>query len=69
MTPIDKANDLIVKVLIELDPETFKRAQKIALKYTDEMISEVELLRVEDPEYKAFQLRFWKSTKNKIEKL
>jgi hypothetical protein len=69
MTPIDKANDLIVKVLIELDPETFKRAQKIALKYTDEMISEVEILRFEDPEYKVFQLRFWKSTKNKIEKL
>jgi hypothetical protein len=69
MTPIDKANDLIVKVLIELDPETFKQAQKIALSFTDEMISEVELLRVEDPEYKAFQLRFWKSTKNKIEKL
>lgn len=69
MTPIDKANDLIVKVLIELDPETFKQAQKIALSFTDEMISEVEFLRVEDPEYKAFQLRFWKSTKNKIEKL
>ena len=69
MTPIDKANDLIVKVLIELDPETFKQAQKIALSFTDEMISEFELLRVEDPEYKAFQLRFWKSTKNKIEKL
>lgn len=69
MTPIDKANDLIVKVLIELDPGTFKQAQKIALSFTDEMISEVELLRVEDPEYKAFQLRFWKSTKNKIEKL
>jgi hypothetical protein len=69
MTPIDKANDLIVKVLIELDPEIFKQTQKIALSFTDEMISEVELLRVEDPEYKAFQLRFWKSTKNKIEKL
>lgn len=67
MTPNDKANELLVKVLIELDPETFKQAQKIALSFTDEMISEVELLRTEDLEYKGFHLRYWKSTKNKIQ--
>ena len=69
MTPIDKKNDLIVSALFEFEKLTSNEAKKIALMITNEIINEVELLRIEDIDYKDFILKYWKRVKNELEKL
>jgi hypothetical protein len=69
MTPIDKKNYLIVSALFEFEKLTSNEAKKIALMITNEMINEVELLRIEDIDYKDFILKYWKRVKNELEKL
>lgn len=69
MTPIDKKNELIVKSLFELQRLTFDEAKKIALLIAKEMINEVEILRIEDIEYRMFILKYWKNVIKELEKL
>jgi len=69
MTPIDKKNELIVKSLVELQRLTADEAKKIALLIAKEMINEVEILRIEDMEYRMFILKYWKNVIKELEKL
>jgi hypothetical protein len=69
MTPIDKKNELIVKSLVELQRLTADEAKKIALLIAKEMLNEVEILRIEDMEYRMFILRYWKNVIKELEKL
>ena len=69
MTAIDKANELIVKVLIKFERITLIEAKKIVLMTVDEMINELEILRINDIDYKKLILRYWKNVKQEIEKL
>ena len=69
MTAIDKANELIVKVLIKFERITLIEAKKIVLMAVDEMINELEILRIEDIDYKKLMLRYWNEVKQEIEKL
>lgn len=69
MTPIDKKNELIVQSLFTLQRLTSDEAKKIALLIANEMINEVEILRIEDMEYRKFILTYWKKVKHEIEKL
>lgn len=69
MKAIDKANELIVKVLIKFERITLIEAKKIVLMAVDEMINELEILRIEDIDYKKLMLRYWNEVKQEIEKL
>ena len=69
MTPQEKKNDLIVSALFEFEELTSNEAKKIALMITNQMINEVELLRIEDIDYKNFTLNYWKRVKKELEKL
>ena len=69
MKAIDKANELIVKVLIKFERITLIEAKKIVLMAVDEMINELEILRIEDIDYKKLMLRYWQEVKQEIEKL
>lgn len=69
MTPIDNANFLIVKALRVFERLTLNEAKKIANLVANEVINEVELLRIDDQEYKQFLLKYWKNTKNNIDKI
>jgi hypothetical protein len=69
MTPQEKKNDLIVSALFEFEKLTSNEAKKIALMITNQMINEVELLRIEDIYYKNFTLNYWKRVKKELEKL
>ena len=69
MTPIDKKNELIVKSLFELQRLTSDEAKKIALLIAKEMLNEVELLRIEDNDYRMFTLKYWKNVIKELEKL
>ena len=69
MTPQEKKNDLIVSALFEFEKLTSNEAKKIALMITNQMINEVELLRIEDIDYKNFTLNYWKRVKKELEKL
>lgn len=69
MTPIDKKNELIVKSLFELQRLTADEAKKIALLIAKEMLNEVELLRIEDNDYRMFTLKYWKNVIKELEKL
>ena len=69
MTPIDNANFLIVKALRVFERLTLHEAKKIANLVADEVINEVELLRIDDQEYRKFVLKYWKNTKNNIDKI
>ena len=69
MTPIDKKNELIVKSLFELQRLTADEAKKIALLIAKEMLNEVEILRIEDMEYRMFILKYWKNVIKELEKL
>jgi hypothetical protein len=69
MTAIDKANELIVKSLIKFERITLIEAKKIVLITVDEMINEIEILRINDIDYKKLMLRYWKNVKQQIEKL
>jgi len=69
MTAIDKKNELIVKALFQFEKLTSNEAKKIALMLTNEMINEVEILLIEDMNYKTFILKYWKQVKQEIEKL
>ena len=69
MTAIDKANELIVKVLIKFERITLIEAKKIVLIAVDEMIKELDILIIEDMDYKKLMLRYWHNVKQEIEKL
>jgi preprotein translocase subunit SecE len=69
MTAIEKANELIVKALIKFERLTLIEAKKIVLMTVDEMINELEILRIEDIDYKKLMLRYWQEVKQEIEKL
>ena len=69
MTPIDKKNELIVKSLFELQRLTSDEAKKIALLIAKEMLNEVEILRIEDNDYRMFTLKYWKNVIKELEKL
>ena len=69
MKAIEKANELIVKVLIKFERITLIEAKKIVLMAVDEMINELEILRIEDIDYKKLMLRYWNEVKQEIEKL
>lgn len=69
MTAIDKKNELIVKSLFELQRLTSDEAKKIALLIAKEMLNEVEILRIEDMEYRMFILKYWKNVIKELEKL
>ena len=69
MTPIDKKNELIVKSLFELQRLSSDEAKKIALLIAKEMLNEVELLRIEDNDYRMFTLKYWKNVIKELEKL
>lgn len=69
MTAIDKKNELIVRALFQFEKLTSNEAKKIALMVTNEMINEVEILLIEDMNYKTFILKYWKQVKQEIEKL
>ena len=72
MTPIDNANFLIVKALRVFERLTLDEAKKIANLVANEVINEVEMLQIDDQEYRQFVLKYWKNTKaniNKIEKI
>ena len=69
MTPIDNANFLIVKALRVFDKLTLYEAKKIAILVANEVINEVEMLRIDDEEYRQFILKYWKNTKENIDKI
>jgi hypothetical protein len=69
MTPIDNANFLIVKALRVFERLTLDEAKKIANLVANEVINEIELLRIDDQEYRQFVLKYWKNTKNNIDKI
>jgi hypothetical protein len=69
MTPIDNKNYLIAKTLIVLNRISIDEAKKITLLICDEVMSEIDLLRIEDIEYKKTMFSYWKRTKQEIEKL
>ena len=69
MTPIDNANFLIVKALRVFERLTLDEAKKIANLVANEVINEVELLRIDDQEYRQFVLKYWKNTKANIDKI
>lgn len=69
MTPIDNANFLIVKALRVFERLTLDEAKKIANLVANEVINEVELLRIDDQEYRQFVLKYWKNTKSNIDKI
>jgi len=69
MTPQDNANFLIVKALRVFNKLTLDEAKKIANLVADEVINEVELLRIDDEEYRQFVLKYWKNTKKNIDKI
>lgn len=69
MTPIDNANFLIVKALRVFERLTLDEAKKIANLVAEEVINEVQLLRIDDQEYRQFVLKYWKNTKNNIDKI
>lgn len=69
MTPIDNTNYLIAKTLKVFERINIDESKKIALLICDEMISEIDLLRIEDIEYKKAMSLYWKRTKQEIEKI
>lgn len=69
MTAIDKKNELIVRALFQFEKLTSNEAKKIALMVTNEMINEVEILLIEDMNYKTFILKYWKQVKHELEKI
>jgi hypothetical protein len=69
MTPQDNANFLIVKSLRVFERLTMSEAKKIATLIANEVINEVELLRIDDEEYRQFILKYWKNTKKNIDEL
>lgn len=69
MTPIDNANFLIVKALRVFNKLTIYEAKKIAILVANEVINEVEMLRIDDEEYRQFILKYWKNTKANIDKI
>lgn len=69
MTPIDNANFLIVKALRVFERLTLDEAKKIANLVANEVINEVEMLRIDDQEYRQFVLKYWKNTKSNIDKI
>ena len=69
MSATDKANELIVKALIQFEKLTLIEAKKIVLITANEMINELEILRIEDIDYKKLMLRYWQKVKQEIEKL
>ena len=69
MTPNDNANFLIVNALRVFERLTLAEAKKIANLVAEEVINEVQLLRIDDQEYKQFVLKYWKNTKNNIDKI
>lgn len=69
MTPTDNANFLIVKALRVFESLTLAEAKKIANLVSEEVINEIELLRIDDQEYRQFVLKYWKNTKNNIDKI
>jgi hypothetical protein len=69
MTAKDKANELIVKVLIKFERITLIEAKKIVLMTVDEMIKELDILIIEDMDYKKIMLKYWHNVKQEIEKL
>lgn len=69
MTSIDNANFLIVKLLRVFERMTLDEAKKIANIVADEVINEVELLRIDDQEYRQLVLKYWKNTKKNIDKI
>jgi hypothetical protein len=69
MTAKDKANELIVKVLIKFERITLIEAKKIVLMTVDEMIKELDILIIEDMDYKKIMLKYWHNVKQEIENL
>lgn len=69
MTPTDNANFLIVKALRVFERLTLDEAKKIANLVAEEVINEIELIRIEDQQYRQFVLKYWKNTKNNIDKI
>ena len=65
MTPQNKANELIVKVLVTFEKITSIEAKKIALIAVDEVLSETE----EFDGMRVINNPYWLEVRNEIEKL
>ena len=65
MTPQNKANELIVKVLVTFEKITLIEAKKIALIAVDEILSETE----EIDGIRVINNPYWLEVRNEIEKL
>ena len=65
MTPQNKANELIVKVLVTFEKITLIEAKKIALIAVDEILSETE----EIDGMRVINNPYWMEVRNEIEKL
>jgi hypothetical protein len=76
MKAIDKANELIVKVLIKFERITLIEAKKIVLMAVDEIIKVCPYIRHKDWETleqlnaeNIYFVEFWEEVKQEIEKL
>jgi hypothetical protein len=76
MTAIDKANELIVKVLIKFERITLIEAKKIVLIAVDEIIKVCPYIRHKDWETleqlnaeNIYFVEFWQEVQQEIEKL
>ena len=65
MTPQNKANELIVKVLVTFEKITLIEAKKIALIAVEEILSETE----EKEGMRVINNPYWMEVRNEIEKL
>ena len=66
MTAIDKANELIVKVLIKFERITLIEAKKIVLIAVDEILNTIEYSSQAD---ELSKVNYWNEVKQEIEKL
>ena len=67
MTAIDKANELIVKVLIKFERITLIEAKKIVLIAVDEILEVLYSLKLGNA--LSEELEYWEEVKQEIEKL
>jgi hypothetical protein len=65
MTPQNKANELIVKVLVTFEKITLIEAKKIALIAVEELLKETE----ETDGMRVINNPYWLEVRNEIEKL
>ena len=68
MTAIDKANELIVKVLIKFERITLIEAKKIVLIAVDEILNENSIREGNNDEIITYE-PYWLKVKQEIEKL